>query len=94
MWSGCFCGSSLIIRPADDDTSPTSNPVLSQILSHREELQYEPTAENASTFTTVCEPVPTGVTELNITSEPELCVSDQVCQPTAPSIAVGVLMQY
>ncbi|CAM4601283.1 unnamed protein product [Leuciscus chuanchicus] len=63
------CESTLTIGPADDDVSPTPNPMPSQIPSHCEELQHKPiTDESASAA--MFEPVPTGATEQNITSEP------------------------
>ncbi|XP_077050878.1 uncharacterized protein LOC143701134 [Siphateles boraxobius] len=88
-WVLASRGSTLTAGPADDDTSP--NPVPSQIPSHCEELQHEPTVDeyfSAAMF----QPAPTEATEQNIT--PELLESDQVREPPAPSIAVGVLVEY
>lgn len=42
------CGLSLTVGPADDDTSPTPDPVPSQIPSHCEKQQHEPTTNNES----------------------------------------------
>lgn len=40
------------------------------------------------------ERTPRGVTEQDITPELELAASDLVCEPAAPSIAVGALVEY
>lgn len=41
-WVLVSCGSSLTVGPADDDTSPTPNPLPSQRPSHCEEQQHKP----------------------------------------------------
>lgn len=40
------------------------------------------------------EPTPRGAIKWDITPEPELAMSDQVCEPAAPSIAVRALVEY
>jgi len=60
-WVLVSCGSSMTVRPADDDANPTPNPVPSKIPSHYKELKHEPTADNESTT----ESAPTEATQQN-----------------------------
>ncbi|ROL53905.1 hypothetical protein DPX16_19591 [Anabarilius grahami] len=94
-WVLVSCGSPLTVDIVDnDDTSPTSFPVPSHKHPDCEDRQHEPTAHREKDFATMFEPAPTGATEQNITTEPEQRGTDQVCEPAAPSVAEGILVEY
>lgn len=93
-WALISCGSPLTAGPNDDDTSPTPKPVPSHEPLDCKERQRELTSDREPDFTVMYESAQVRAMEQNITSEPELHMSEQVCEPAVSSIAVGVLLVY
>ncbi|ROL46905.1 hypothetical protein DPX16_20557 [Anabarilius grahami] len=93
-WVLVSCDSPLTVDIVDDDTSPTSYPVPShQHLDYRDR-QPEPTTGNERHSAAMYKPAHTRATELNIATEPERRVPEQVCEPAASTIAEGVLVEF
>ncbi|KAL0185654.1 hypothetical protein M9458_017324, partial [Cirrhinus mrigala] len=66
---------------ADDDTSPTPDPVPSPTSPHSVEHQPEPTTDGEPKPSTTDEQSPRRAAELRIIPEPEAVTSDQVREP-------------
>ncbi|KAL0166949.1 hypothetical protein M9458_038793, partial [Cirrhinus mrigala] len=80
-WVLVSCQSSLTVDFADDDTSPTPDPVPSLTSPRSTERQPKPTTDGEPKPSVTDEPSPSGASELRIAPEPEPITSDQVREP-------------
>ncbi len=73
------CGSLLNIGQDNNDARTTYNPVPSQNQLDLNDCQHEPTKGSERDSAMLFEEAPMGSTKLNIATEPEQCMYDQMC---------------